>query len=156
VAPASAVPQLEQKRPVAGAPHDGQRETAASGAGAPEEDGAGGMGAVIASKVHGDDSLVHRMRSTARHHSARIARCDGRDSALVVAARAGDLGDGLFVAGDHRDTASLQGAMVSGRRAARAVLRGIGLAAPSEGWAHDGGGVNAMDCACAAYGARPG
>ncbi len=32
-----------------------------------------------------------------------------------------DLGDGLFVAGDHRDTASIQGAIVSGRRAARAV-----------------------------------
>lgn len=33
-----------------------------------------------------------------------------------------DLGDGLFVAGDHRDTPSLQGALVSGRRAADAVL----------------------------------
>lgn len=33
-----------------------------------------------------------------------------------------DLGDGLFVAGDHRDTPSIQGALVSGRRAARAVL----------------------------------
>ncbi|MGI3779992.1 MAG: NAD(P)/FAD-dependent oxidoreductase [Janthinobacterium lividum] len=32
------------------------------------------------------------------------------------------LGDGLFVAGDHRDTASTQGALVSGRRAASAVL----------------------------------
>lgn len=32
-----------------------------------------------------------------------------------------DLGDGLFVAGDHRDTASIQGAMVSGRRAATAA-----------------------------------
>ena len=32
------------------------------------------------------------------------------------------LGDGLFVAGDHRDTASIQGALVSGRRAAEAVL----------------------------------
>ena len=32
------------------------------------------------------------------------------------------LGDGLFVAGDHRDTASIQGAAVSGRRAADAVL----------------------------------
>jgi phytoene dehydrogenase-like protein len=31
------------------------------------------------------------------------------------------LGDGLFVAGDHRDTASLQGALVSGRRVAAAV-----------------------------------
>ncbi len=37
-----------------------------------------------------------------------------------------DLGDGLFVAGDHRDTASIQGALVSGRRAARAVLRRLG------------------------------
>jgi hypothetical protein len=36
------------------------------------------------------------------------------------------LGDGLFVAGDHRDTASQQGALVSGRRAARAVLRELG------------------------------
>ncbi len=31
------------------------------------------------------------------------------------------LGDGLFVCGDHRDTASIQGAMVSGRRTAVAV-----------------------------------
>jgi hypothetical protein len=36
-----------------------------------------------------------------------------------------DLGGGLFVAGDHRDTASIQGAMVSGRRAARAVARSL-------------------------------
>jgi len=34
-----------------------------------------------------------------------------------------DLGGGLFVAGDHRDTASIQGAMVSGRRAAQAILQ---------------------------------
>lgn len=33
------------------------------------------------------------------------------------------LADGLIVAGDHRDTPSIQGAMVSGRRAAAAVLR---------------------------------
>jgi hypothetical protein len=38
-----------------------------------------------------------------------------------------DLGDGLFVAGDHRDTASIQGAMVSGRRAADAVLAHLGV-----------------------------
>ena len=30
--------------------------------------------------------------------------------------------DGLWVCGDHRDTASLQGAMVSGRRTADAIL----------------------------------
>jgi phytoene dehydrogenase-like protein len=32
------------------------------------------------------------------------------------------LGDGRYVCGDHRDTPSIQGAMVSGRRAAAAVL----------------------------------
>ncbi len=39
------------------------------------------------------------------------------------ARRSVHLGDGLFVAGDHRDTASIQGALVSGRRAATAVVR---------------------------------
>ncbi len=33
------------------------------------------------------------------------------------------LGHGLYVAGDHRDTPSIQGAMASGARAARAVIR---------------------------------
>ena len=37
------------------------------------------------------------------------------------------LGDGMFVAGDHRDTPSTQGALVSGRRAARAVLDHLGV-----------------------------
>ncbi|MEO6702919.1 MAG: NAD(P)/FAD-dependent oxidoreductase [Jatrophihabitantaceae bacterium] len=32
------------------------------------------------------------------------------------------LGEGRYVAGDHRDTSSIQGALVSGRRAAEAVL----------------------------------
>lgn len=36
-----------------------------------------------------------------------------------------DLGDGVYVAGDHRDTASIQGALISGRRAADAVLRAL-------------------------------
>ncbi|WP_225754438.1 NAD(P)/FAD-dependent oxidoreductase [Actinotalea sp. Marseille-Q4924] len=34
--------------------------------------------------------------------------------------------DGVLVAGDHRDTASIQGALVSGRRAADAVLARLG------------------------------
>ncbi|MDT0166593.1 NAD(P)/FAD-dependent oxidoreductase [Actinotalea sp. AC32] len=37
--------------------------------------------------------------------------------------RAVDLGEGVLVCGDHRDTASAQGALVSGRRAAAAVRR---------------------------------
>ena len=36
------------------------------------------------------------------------------------------LGPGRYVCGDHRDTPSIQGALVSGRRAARAVLADLG------------------------------
>lgn len=43
--------------------------------------------------------------------------------------RAVELGDGLFVAGDHRDTPSQQGALVSGRRAAQAVAAHLGVPA---------------------------
>lgn len=43
------------------------------------------------------------------------------------------LSDVLFVAGDHRDTPSLQGALVSGRRAARAVLRELAVPARAQG-----------------------
>ncbi len=39
------------------------------------------------------------------------------------------LASGAYVCGDHRDTASIQGALVSGRRAAQAVLQDLGLAA---------------------------
>jgi predicted NAD/FAD-dependent oxidoreductase len=34
---------------------------------------------------------------------------------------------GIYVAGDHRDTSSIQGALVSGRRAAHALLTDLGL-----------------------------
>ncbi|MGI4893500.1 MAG: FAD-dependent oxidoreductase [Janthinobacterium lividum] len=37
------------------------------------------------------------------------------------------VGDGIFVAGDHRENPSLQGALVSGRRAAAAAAAWIGL-----------------------------
>jgi phytoene dehydrogenase-like protein len=42
--------------------------------------------------------------------------------ALELTDRAVRLAPGLFVCGDHRDTASIQGALASGRRAAQAVL----------------------------------
>ena len=38
-------------------------------------------------------------------------------------------GETVYVAGDHRDTSSLQGALVSGRRAAAAVLHDLGVPA---------------------------
>lgn len=44
----------------------------------------------------------------------------------LVARQPVELSPRLFVAGDHRDTGSLQGALVSGTRAARAVLRRLG------------------------------
>ena len=37
------------------------------------------------------------------------------------------LTDGLFVAGDHRDTPSIQGAMASGSRAARSIMDELGV-----------------------------
>lgn len=37
-----------------------------------------------------------------------------------------DLGDGVFVVGDHRDTPSIQGALASGARGARAVAAHLG------------------------------
>lgn len=36
-----------------------------------------------------------------------------------------DLGDGMFVCGDHRDTASIQGALYSGRRCGEAVVASL-------------------------------
>jgi phytoene dehydrogenase-like protein len=39
----------------------------------------------------------------------------------------GEEAGGIVVAGDHRDTSSIQGAMVSGRRAAQAVLARLGV-----------------------------
>jgi phytoene dehydrogenase-like protein len=44
-----------------------------------------------------------------------------------------DLGNGIFIAGDHRDTSSIQGAMVSGRRAADAVRQRLGRKDPASG-----------------------
>ncbi len=43
--------------------------------------------------------------------------------------RVGTAGEPLYVAGDHRDTSSIQGALVSGRRAAHGVLADLGLRA---------------------------
>jgi hypothetical protein len=42
-----------------------------------------------------------------------------------------DLGDGMFVAGDHRDSPSIQGALAGGWRTAGAVLTVLGAAVPA-------------------------
>jgi hypothetical protein len=43
------------------------------------------------------------------------------------------LDDGLYVCGDHRDTSSIQGAIVSGRRAARAVVEDLNPTRTTDG-----------------------
>jgi predicted NAD/FAD-dependent oxidoreductase len=80
--------------------------------------------------------------SEVRRHLGQIYGCDTRPWGLVArhrieralpvtppgtpVRRPVDVGEGLFVCGDHRDTASIQGALVSGRRAAAAVHRALG------------------------------
>ena len=77
----------------------------------------------------------------ARAHDVAEADLDHLTSVTVTGAqpaatpplqhrRPVDLGGGLFVCGDHRDTPSIQGAMASGARTARAVLRRLGGSAP--------------------------
>jgi len=61
-----------------------------------------------------------RWRLLARHE---IPHALPAQPAPLAVRREVSLGDGLFVCGDHRDTASIQGAIVSGRRTARAVSR---------------------------------
>jgi phytoene dehydrogenase-like protein len=59
-------------------------------------------------------------------HTAEVPRALPALPAASPLRRDVALGDGLFVAGDHRDTPSQQGALVSGRRAAQAVLAHLG------------------------------
>jgi glycine/D-amino acid oxidase-like deaminating enzyme len=61
--------------------------------------------------------LVNRNTHSAAWPTARPPLIMGREV---------DLGDGLFVAGDHRETPSIPGAMRSGQRAAEAVLEELG------------------------------
>lgn len=77
--------------------------------------------------------------ATTRRHAASIMSADGRKWTLLTrnvirhalpaqppplrARRMVRLSDGLWWCGDHRDTASIQGALVSGRRTAEQILR---------------------------------
>ena len=110
-------------------------------AAAPEYSG-DGRSLISASVVHAgpDDPSERSVRGTL----AALYQRDTRDWELVArydVARALPamtaphpmrrpvaLAGGLFVAGDHRDTSSIQGALVSGRRAADAVLARLGQA----------------------------
>ena len=88
---------------------------------------------VQATTLSGDDEGEARVRAhLARMYNTSTARWDllvrhdiqaalPEQSAPLQLRQPVDLGNGLFVAGDHRDSASIQGALVSGRRAANAV-----------------------------------
>ena len=94
---------------------------------------------LVATTVVGADGSVEAERA-ARAHAGLIYGVDARSWELVTThvvraalpqqppplevRRPVRVSDGLFWAGDHRDTASIQGALVSGRRAATAVLAG--------------------------------
>ncbi|MCF6745553.1 FAD-dependent oxidoreductase [Blastococcus sp. KM273128] len=78
-------------------------------------------------EVRGEVAAAHGVSPTELEHLTSVTVPGAQPAALppLQLRRAVDLGDGLFVCGDHRDTPSIQGAMASGARAARAVLRRI-------------------------------
>jgi hypothetical protein len=57
----------------------------------------------------------------------RIAHGQPRADVPFSPKRRVALGDGRYVAGDHRDTPSIQGALFSGRRCGEAVLVDLGV-----------------------------
>jgi hypothetical protein len=97
---------------------------------------------LIAATTLGADSSAEAQKSV-RRHAEVIYGLDTSGWELIAAypiveallatpvgtplRRPVSLGDGLFVAGDHRDTASIQGALVSGRRAAAAIRSSVTL-----------------------------
>ena len=93
--------------------------------------------------THGDElapKVTAQMRSWFGEQvdSWRVLRVDHirhaqpQQNPTVHPKRSVHIADGLFVAGDHRDTSSIQGALFSGRRSAEAVLaRSAGRPGPS-------------------------
>jgi predicted NAD/FAD-dependent oxidoreductase len=85
------------------------------------------LDAAVRGQLHGwfgaqvDGWRLHRV------HRIPFALPAQPPAALAPAERPVRVRDGLFVCGDHRDTASIQGAMASGRRAA-AAGRGLDAA----------------------------
>lgn len=67
----------------------------------------------------------HGVPTTALEHLTTVTVTGAQPAAdpPLVLRRPVELGEGLYVCGDHRDTPSIQGAMASGARTARAVLR---------------------------------
>jgi len=90
--------------------------------------------ALVASSTLAPTRAADVRKEIARAHGVTATELEHLTSVTVLGAqpaatpplqhrRPVDLGEGLFVCGDHRDTPSIQGAMASGARTARAVLR---------------------------------
>jgi hypothetical protein len=79
------------------------------------------------SEVRGEIARAHGVATTDLDHLTSITVTGAQPAALppLQLRRPVALGDGLYVCGDHQDTPSIQGAMASGARAARAVLRAL-------------------------------
>lgn len=104
---------------------------------------ADGRALIATSLVHGPDMDDHRVdEETLRRHLARLYRTSTSrwervatydlPCALPSMRAPHDFRKpvriaGAYVCGDHRDTSSIQGALVSGRRAADAVLSDLGI-----------------------------
>lgn len=101
---------------------------------APEYAPAGRASVVAAMPGHTDGDLVGSARAGMRSWwgdrvddwepigTYRIAHGQPDQSPPFSPKQGVDLGDGVFVCGDHRDTASIQGALYSGRRCAETIL----------------------------------
>jgi predicted NAD/FAD-dependent oxidoreductase len=78
-------------------------------------------------EVRAEIAAAHDVSPSDLEHLTSVTVSGAQPAALppLQLRRPVDLGDGLFVCGDHRDTPSIQGAMASGARAARAVLRAL-------------------------------
>lgn len=103
---------------------------------------AGDHRALIAATVLGEDTSAE-VQTRVRAQLGRIYSTDASAWTLVAAqsipnalpaldagfegSRPVRVDEGVYVAGDHRENPSLQGALVSGRRAADAVLTGLGF-----------------------------
>jgi len=77
--------------------------------------------------VRAEVAALHGISPSDLQHLTTVDVVGAQPAALppLQLRRPVDLGDGLYVCGDHRDTPSIQGAMASGARAARAVARSL-------------------------------
>jgi phytoene dehydrogenase-like protein len=85
-----------------------------------------------AAEVTDEIAGLHGVATADLGHLTTVTVTGAQPAALppLVLRRPVDLGEGVYVCGDHRDTPSIQGAMASGARCARAVLRALPTTAP--------------------------